>query len=1382
MSRLEMGKGLGLMGMGRKVGRLWGNRAISTKRAVVCDPCGRLGVEYMCSYLAHKRYKALLDGNGTEYNYIIHCEEQQKLGLEGLLSDEEDYTKDDDEEEDYTKNDDEEEEEGEDEEEEGDSDDGGPRMNLEGGGNTKMIEAFLMLSGGTAERLGGDIGSALLPHRNRKQCFSDASKETRVSVVALLSEVSALSHEKIATFAKVPHTLAQLKEKYELLRRAEIALAQQRHQQLERFRQGEVIDVDRVEDDKGGGDSVVVLDSDEEDCSGDGEERVEVEEKGKKAGELTKATPKGWGDYDDGDEDCWGTTEVGTKEASDVTNSKTQDVPDKKMEMDDSKADVQEANKSTSKLEKEKGQPEINDSSLPDKKVNGDNANSFDILCDSNADLVNETGGEDNKSAEEEGGKVEPLTSTTDKNISESDLPTKPVKIGNENVSAQPQSEMESHNKNKDVQDSKTHAKGDTSLTVASHADPGPNSTNSDGEVSDYLKGQETEPTPTAANASLSVDSWHKNVEEESTKPELMVTGDLYNGKDNADASNDSDDVICIESESATASRVHNYLSQSRNSVVVTKSVTFMSNITSEPTYVSAKVGFSSWDSLVHFNFTGDHTHLPTVMSVDSQSAASSKSSSSSSKEEEEEKVYERLFPPVSTLLPGYKSEGAVIKQRLKGLPCLSAAYLKLSRYGTSRSSSSSLLSTLMSNQNTGKGDSQPATPHQSQRNRNQTKKSKFHQSTPHPSHMLARKRKASFGDTLSPITSKRLQSLTPLNRDADEQHSAMLVDNSLDSVNASVQSNASKPSFQPAAVMKYLEVVNKPDPQIKTPDIDPSHSPFVNLPLVVQHLENVYTESGSSLPDSPQVAGLLSQFYTYLTRYLPDTGVSPEKESELLKILVSTGDSSTYFLDKKTVDVVKNLTNFQVKLLTERLRYLTKTEDNNVANDDSHTENAENKRKNVNSDNPSCKRLKPDSPEESNSLSKDVKGINGNGDVDRLGNGDSSCIVNEDPTTTDVNTSKPQNGEIYSDLKPVDSKREENSAYKKDTAQENVKEATVNISSSFEDNENGSHEAIVVHDSTMENNTIKEKSDTTHGKTKPAASKKEQGDQNDSTVDRICIGSSSEDEEEEDDEDDDDDSDSDGSDEVSSTPTLDARTLCRTDDPDGDLFVINNTSEEEELEDDNEEDSKAAKTLRNVHRWKPCVKEDPYPVQERLHLMLEEAFFLSYGLGCLRIIDPESKVLDLKQTWGQFQVLKEQFVPQYVAYHYFRSKGWVPKSGLKFGCDFILYREGPPFYHGSYSVVVQCVQEGSLLPCTRREGYPLDHRHLNWISLAGLNRITEHVAKELMFCYVIWPKGLGREDISSPECVKKFKVKEVLVSRWVSSQERENKTEEDMP
>lgn len=90
-------------------------------------------------------------------------------------------------------------------------------------------------------------------------------------------------------------------------------------------------------------------------------------------------------------------------------------------------------------------------------------------------------------------------------------------------------------------------------------------------------------------------------------------------------------------------------------------------------------------------------------------------------------------------------------------------------------------------------------------------------------------------------------------------------------------------------------------------------------------------------------------------------------------------------------------------------------------------------------------------------------------------------------------------------------------------------------------------------------------------------------------------------------------------------------------------------------------------------------------PEVEHLQLCLEEALFLSFGLGCLEIVVEEEGVIKSvtsQQFWERCKLLKKDFVAHYAAYHHFRAKGWVTKSGIKYGVDWILYRRGPVFFH----------------------------------------------------------------------------------------------------
>ncbi|XP_033878822.3 tRNA-splicing endonuclease subunit Sen2-like [Acipenser ruthenus] len=132
----------------------------------------------------------------------------------------------------------------------------------------------------------------------------------------------------------------------------------------------------------------------------------------------------------------------------------------------------------------------------------------------------------------------------------------------------------------------------------------------------------------------------------------------------------------------------------------------------------------------------------------------------------------------------------------------------------------------------------------------------------------------------------------------------------------------------------------------------------------------------------------------------------------------------------------------------------------------------------------------------------------------------------------------------------------------------------------------------------------------------------------------------------------------------------------------------------------------------------------NPFRIIEYLQLTLEEAFFLTYALGCLSIYYNEEP-LSIVKLWQAFSVIQPSFKTIYMAYHHFRSKGWVPKVGMKYGTDLLLYRKGPPFYHASYSVVVEMVDDTF-------QGKPL--RPFSWRSLAALNRITVNVSKTIRY------------------------------------------------
>ncbi len=256
------------------------------------------------------------------------------------------------------------------------------------------------------------------------------------------------------------------------------------------------------------------------------------------------------------------------------------------------------------------------------------------------------------------------------------------------------------------------------------------------------------------------------------------------------------------------------------------------------------------------------------------------------------------------------------------------------------------------------------------------------------------------------------------------------------------------------------------------------------------------------------------------------------------------------------------------------------------------------------------------------------------------------------------------------------------------------------------------------------------------------------------------------------------------------------------------------------------------------VLRMKALVDRDPYRVTEYLQLSSEEAFYLLQELGELVVSTAPNEDHTLHtyspaELWSIFCGANSRFLERYVAYRYFRREGWVPKSGLKLGVDFLLYKDGPAVYHSSYAVIVRAEEPPSDGVHLRHSDLPVSHlghsdlpvshsdlpvsylghsdlpvshlghsdlpvSHLGhsdlpvssaetegdskpvlmWQDVISYCRVSESVAKDLLVCYITPPVTPSsdhhmEEWRRSPECVTDFTVKEVLVKRWVPDRER---------
>uniref|UniRef100_A0A1I8ITH9 tRNA-intron lyase n=1 Tax=Macrostomum lignano TaxID=282301 RepID=A0A1I8ITH9_9PLAT len=107
------------------------------------------------------------------------------------------------------------------------------------------------------------------------------------------------------------------------------------------------------------------------------------------------------------------------------------------------------------------------------------------------------------------------------------------------------------------------------------------------------------------------------------------------------------------------------------------------------------------------------------------------------------------------------------------------------------------------------------------------------------------------------------------------------------------------------------------------------------------------------------------------------------------------------------------------------------------------------------------------------------------------------------------------------------------------------------------------------------------------------------------------------------------------------------------------------------------------------ARRKRQAVRTDGDGSFAGLQLLLSpaEAFFLMFACGVLRIAG-----LTCAQLWLRLRSELPRFASctlAYAAYQHYRSRGWVPKDGASVGADFLLYAQGPAFYHASYAVLL---------------------------------------------------------------------------------------------
>lgn len=210
---------------------------------------------------------------------------------------------------------------------------------------------------------------------------------------------------------------------------------------------------------------------------------------------------------------------------------------------------------------------------------------------------------------------------------------------------------------------------------------------------------------------------------------------------------------------------------------------------------------------------------------------------------------------------------------------------------------------------------------------------------------------------------------------------------------------------------------------------------------------------------------------------------------------------------------------------------------------------------------------------------------------------------------------------------------------------------------------------------------------------------------------------------------------------------------------------------------------------------------------QEHLQLTLEEAFFLSYGIGALEVASLDthpnptrrhttytpSELLTLFTQHCVFPPLKptilaplvlpapdSPFLLNYAVYHHFRSLGWVVRPGVKFAVDYLLYNRGPVFSHAEFGVLVLPAYTNSYWSTPERLKTRRVKEQKDWWWFHCVNRVQSQVRKTLVLCYVDVPPPVDAKTLSNgaevdvSKLLRRYKVREFVVKRWLANRSRD--------
>lgn len=157
----------------------------------------------------------------------------------------------------------------------------------------------------------------------------------------------------------------------------------------------------------------------------------------------------------------------------------------------------------------------------------------------------------------------------------------------------------------------------------------------------------------------------------------------------------------------------------------------------------------------------------------------------------------------------------------------------------------------------------------------------------------------------------------------------------------------------------------------------------------------------------------------------------------------------------------------------------------------------------------------------------------------------------------------------------------------------------------------------------------------------------------------------------------------------------------------------------------------------------------------EHIQLSLNEAYYAAFVEKRLTIF-LKGVELDASRAWRAFCSRCESFPWTFVAYSRYRTVGWLPRSGLKYGVDWVLYPAKTKRHtHSPFCVVLRFGRSGQV------------RMDRSWIGLQNRLRLVKNVAKTLVIAEVFVDKDVDFS-ASVKHAFRAVKVNELTIDRWI--------------